>query len=160
MAEGGPVSPRLSGIHWCPCPTSWKRLLNLLILIGTTSWGSQFVVSPMEHLSVSPDCGGKNRRARLRPRFCPPGGRSTIWTLLAGATSGQAKDNTASTHRNMLCFSGFPGNQIPAKFNSAVRLRVAHIRSMKDKHEAPELPSVGDLRAPSWVFSDPLLWVL
>ena len=65
-----------------------------------------------------------------------------------GAASGQAKDNIVSMHRNTLCSPRFPGNQITGKVNSVVRLWRAHIWGMKNKYEAPGLPSIKVSRAP------------
>ena len=99
-----PVSP---GMHWCPYLTSWNPCWTD-DSICTASWGKQFLVSPWG-ASVSPRYGDGSRRTRLRPCFCPAGGRSTIWTVVHPGQPQAKPKITLCPHTGTRC--AFPGSQ-------------------------------------------------
>lgn len=134
-----------------PIPSFWEPLLELLTLICTTSWWKPGLCLPAHpRASVPLHCWGREAGG---PGSIPA--LSSRWQehhldcFVLGATSGQAKDNIVSMHRNTLCFSRFPGNQITGKVNTVVRPWIAHIWGMKNKYESPGLPSIKGSRAPS-----------
>ena len=99
-----PVSP---GMHWCPYLTSWNPCWTG-DTICTTSWGKKFLVSSCG-ASVSPRYGDGSRRTRLRPCFCPAGGRSTIWTVVHPRQPQAKPKITLCPHTGTRC--AFPGSQ-------------------------------------------------
>ena len=117
-----PISP---GMHWFPYLTSWNPCWTVDTYLD--NFVGKAVPCFSLGTSVSPRHGEGSRRTRLRPCFCPAGGRSTIWTIVHPGQPQAKPKITVSTHRNALCFSRFPGNQITSEVNSVVRLWVLRV---------------------------------